>query len=91
MDFDIKVWLEMREEANKIGEELNTYRDEKGKIQLPKEELDMRIEKITEILKSCSAYMNRCRLKMPRPKWKYNIKNEATHVSSEHFAYHHLQ
>lgn len=91
MDFDINVWLEMRAQANKIGEELNSFRDEQGKIQLSKFELDEYIEKITEILRCCSVYMDRHGMKMPRSKWKYNIKNEATHVSSEHFAYHHLR
>ena len=79
MDFDIKIWWEFRDRANKIGSELDKYRDENRKIGLLKQDLDRYIERITEVLKECSSYMDSCGLKIPS---KYN-NNSNGHLASD--------
>ncbi len=90
MTFDIDVWNGFRLEAKKIGDYLDQYRDKDRYIELDRRECDDKILQITTILKKCSSYMDKTRMKMPKPLWTYDIKDTETHLSSPDFAYGHL-
>ncbi len=87
MKFDIKVWLKYRKKAQAIGDYLDACRNKKGIIQLEKDKLALYISQITDILKRCSDYMDKCGMVMPKPLWRFDLKDPTTHLSSPIFVY----
>lgn len=89
MKFNINTWNKYRIQANAIGAYITYHKDEKGFINMTKKELDECIDKITEILRLCSKYMNTFDMKMTKSLWEYNRECPTTHPSSKSFLYKH--
>lgn len=86
MKFDINIWNKYRDDVKIVGNHLEIYKDSYGYIN-EREGSRMCLEKITNILKNCSDYMNKTELKTPDPLWEYNIEDPTTHPSSKSFLY----
>ncbi len=85
MNFDIKVWSKYRNEATVIGNHIASHKDHNGFIIMKKADFKEYIQQITDILKECSNYMDKCGMTPPAPLWKYNPDDTETHPSHPAF------
>ncbi len=82
MKFEIKTWHQYRKQASVIGKHIGSYKDDKGIIHLDKAVLQGYIQQITDILKECSDYMDKCGLTAPPALWKYDEEDPKSQASS---------
>jgi len=87
MKFDIKVWQRYRNEATVLGNHIASHKDHNGFIIMKKADFKDYIQQITDILKECSNYMDKCGMTAPAPLWKYKADNPETHPSHPAFKY----
>ena len=87
MNFNIKIWHKYRHEAANLANHIETYKTDEGIILLEKKVLKAYIQQITDILKECTDYMNKCGMTIADPLWKYNEKHQNTHASNKSFIY----
>lgn len=87
MIFNISIWHEYRKKAAMIGKYIDSFKDDKKVIHMKKHALETSIKKITDILKECSEYMDKCGVTLPGALWKYDPKVQLTHASNENFAF----
>lgn len=90
MNFDIRVWIKYRKNAEKIAEYIAERKDGDGYTDIHRKELNELVDDITIHLKKCSNYLNKSGIKMPAPLWRYVLNDPTTHKSSPQFAYGHL-
>lgn len=87
MNFHMSVWHKYRKQASIIGNHIDSYKNNKGVILLEKKILEGYIQQITDILKECNEYMDKCGLTPTPILWKYNVKDPTTHPSNKAFIY----
>ena len=92
MQFSIYKWNNFRLRAKKVGLEIEKIKAANGgKINMKDEYALDQLDAITGILEECSNYMTKCGLRMRPTLWKYDPKDETTHMSNKKlFAYGHL-
>lgn len=89
MQFSIYKWNKYRLKAKEVGLLLDEIKAKNGgKVNMKDETVLDHLDAITGILYECSNYMNKCGLSMPATLWRYDSKDETTHIScKEKFAY----
>ena len=98
MKFCVTEWRRMYDNVHALGKMLTDARptyDEKLNYYPPKTNLskcaqDGLENDIRRQIERSKYYLNQCGLRMPRPLWKYDYKDETTHASSPKFIYQHL-
>jgi len=86
--FDFKVWRETYDRVRELGNYLKMCHE--NQIMMGLAERESVENEINELLKGSMNYMDSVGMKMPKPKWVYDVKDEETWASSDKFEYHHL-
>lgn len=98
MNFKLKEWLKLYENIYERGHKYKNSLptcDVFNKMIPPiaplteQEQLQLQDE-IKILVRRCSKYMDRCKMYMPSPVWKYHRDDSSTHASSINFRYGHL-
>lgn len=92
MIFSIYKWHNYRLAVKNLGFEFDKLRAKNsGRLNMQDQDTIDNMDAITGILEECSNYMTKCGIKIPPTPWKYDSKDETTHISNkEKFAYGHL-
>jgi hypothetical protein len=94
MQFNIQTWRKRYDEIQNLGQIIkNSLPNKEGTRPVTpiSHETRMSLEKdIEERCKKVSEYLEASNMQMPSPLWHFDIKDESTWLSSEHFAYGHL-
>lgn len=98
MEFSMKEWRRMYDKVNALGRTLRdsrpTYTDDDEyippKIKLTLESQNMLESQIAHTIQRSDKYLDKCGMKMPKPLWIYDRKDEKTWLSHESFKYLHL-
>lgn len=86
--FSFTKWRETYDRIYELGTYLKVCSENHILIGIAeKESIENEIKELT---KASMAYMDSVGMKMPRPKWVYDVKDEATWISSDKFEYGHL-
>lgn len=91
MDKDVyKGWMDRYNAIKAIKSPVQYDVNRKKRKPLEAGVFESFIKDITEALIQSDLYLDYHGHHMPKPLWQYNPDDPTTHLSSPHFAYHHL-
>lgn len=86
-DFDLNHWLAVYKRVQELGEPVRNHHKLKDPVKLPEETLQFLKTEIKEMTDNMRIYMDRTGMRMPSPRWIFDINDTRTWKSHEDFIY----